>query len=143
MKNRKPSAEISDREFYIRSFTWGLPVNLVGAIAAVGLLATGHEPEKYGNCIRFTVGKKWGGISMGIFIVTCENAPGRLKAHEHGHSIQNCYYGPLMPLINLQSSARFLYRKGVEKLLPNIQHLVRERSDRAGQRLFEEQARIR
>ena len=118
MKRWKPNPEISDREFYLRSFTWGLPVTLGGAIVAAGMLATGHKPEKYGNCIRFTAGKKWGGSSMGIFMITCENASRQLKEHEYGHSLQNCCYGPLMPVINLQSSARYLYRKGIQRLLP-------------------------
>ncbi len=118
MKLKKPNPNITDREFYLRSFTWGLPVNLGGAVIAAGLLMTGHKPEKYGKCINFTVGKNWGGGSMGIFMITCRNAPQRLKEHEHGHSIQNCFYGPLMPLVNLQSTSRFLYRTGVQKLQP-------------------------
>ena len=118
MKLEKPNPNISDREFYLRSFTWGLPVNLGGAVIAAGLLATGHKPEKFGKCINFTVGKNWGGGSMGIFMITCRNAPRRLKEHEHGHSIQNCFYGPLMPLVNLQSTGRYLYRAGMQKLLP-------------------------
>lgn len=118
MRLKKPNPNITDREFYLRSFTWGLPVNLGGAVIAAGLLMTGHKPEKYGKCINFTVGKNWGGGSMGIFMITCRNAPQRLKEHEHGHSIQNCFYGPLMPLVNLQSTSRFLYRAGVQKLQP-------------------------
>ena len=118
MKLKKPNPNITDREFYLRSFTWGLPVNLGGAVIAAGLLMTGHKPEKYGKCINFTEGKNWGGGSMGIFMITCRNAPQRLKEHEHGHSIQNCFYGPLMPLVNLQSTSRFLYRTGVQKLQP-------------------------
>ena len=118
MKRKKPNPDITDREFYLRSFTWGLPVNLGGAIIAAGLLATGHRPERFGNCVNFTVGKNWGGGSMGIFMVTCRNAPRQLKEHEHGHSIQNCYYGPLMPLVNLQSTTRYLYRLGAQKLFP-------------------------
>ena len=55
---------------------------------------------------------------MGIFMITCQNASQRLKEHEHGHSIQNCFYGPLMPFINLQSSTRYLYRRGIEHFVP-------------------------
>ena len=116
---KKPDPELSDREFFLRSFTWGLPVNIGGAIVAAGLLLTGHRPERFGNCINFTVGKNWGGGSMGVFMLTCRNATTRVKEHEHGHSIQNCFYGPLMPLINLQSSTRYLVRKGIEIIAPN------------------------
>ena len=119
MKPVKPDPLISEREFYLRSFTWGLPVNIAGAVVAAGLLATGHKPERFGNCINFTVGKSWGGGSMGIFMITCKNASQRLKEHEHGHSLQNCFYGPLIPIINLRSSSRYLYRACVQRLLPH------------------------
>ena len=119
MKPIKPNPLISEREFYLRSFTWGLPVNIAGTFVAAGLLAAGHKPERFGNCINFTVGKNWGGGSMGIFMFTCKNASRRLKEHEHGHSIQNCFYGPFMPLINLRSSSRYLYRTCVQRLIPD------------------------
>lgn len=119
LSESKNAANISDREFYLRSFTWGLPVNLGGAVVSLGMLATGHKPKKYGKCIQFDVGKNWGGGSLGIFMFTGKNVPDSLKDHEHGHSIQNCYYGPLMPfLVNVPSSSRFWYRKAVHKLMP-------------------------
>lgn len=118
MKQLKPNPNISDREFYLRSFTWGLPVNLCGAVVAAGLLLTGHKPEKFGNCINFTVGRNWGGGSMGVFMLSSKNASRRLKEHEHGHSIQNCFYGPFMLLVNLRSSTRYLYRRGVKAIWP-------------------------
>ena len=114
-KLRKPTPDpyLSDREFYLRSFTWGLPVNVGGAVVALGMLATGHKPKRFGNCISFEIGKGWGGGSLGIFLFA-------LKAHEHGHSIQNCYYGPLMPfLVNIPSSSRYWYRKAVHAIAPN------------------------
>ena len=43
MKPIKPNPLISEREFYLRSFTWGLPVNIAGAFVAAGLLATGRK----------------------------------------------------------------------------------------------------
>ena len=104
MKNRikliqKPRADLNDREFYLRSFTWGLPVNVGGAVAAAALLATGHKPDHFGSCLHFSIGKGWGGGSLGVFIFTCKNPSKHLLEHEHGHSIQNCYYGPLMPFM--------------------------------------------
>ena len=88
LKKPTPDPLLSDREFYLRSFTWGLPVNLGGAVVALGMLATGHKPKRFGNCISFEVGKGWGGGSLGMFLFTCKDAPLSLKAHEHGHSIQ-------------------------------------------------------
>ena len=116
---QKPHADLSDREFYVRSFTWGLPVNIGGAAFALMMLATGHKPETFGKCVHFSAGKSWGGGSLGVFIFTCKNASQRLLEHEHGHSIQNCYYGPLMPfLVNLPSSSRYWYRRAVQKINP-------------------------
>lgn len=117
---KKPNPNITDKEFYLRSFTWGLPVNVGGALAAAVLLITGHKPERFGNCVNFTVGKNWGGGSAGVFLFTCKNASRKLKEHEQGHSIQNCYYGPLMLFVNLQSTSRYLYRLGAKKLAPKI-----------------------
>ncbi len=115
----RPDAAISEREFYLRSFTWGLPVNIGGAVVALGMLATGHKPKRFGSCICFEAGKNWGGGSLGVFLFTCRNASRRLMEHEHGHSIQNCFYGPLMPFaVNLPSSARYWYRKAVQAVRP-------------------------
>ena len=117
---QKPHSDLSSREFYIRSFTWGLPVNAGGAVFALAMLITGHKPERFGQCVHFSAGKKWGGGSLGIFLFTCRDASRRLLEHEHGHSIQNCYYGPLMPfLVNLPSSSRYWYRRAVQKICPN------------------------
>ena len=119
---KKPDPGISVKEFYIRSFSWGLILNMVGAIFALCAMLTGHKPERFGNCINFSFGKSWGGLSTGIFIFTCRDATKALKAHEHGHSIQNCFYGPLMPfIVNLPSSARYWYRRIIHFLLPEKQ----------------------
>ena len=119
LKCFRPDPSLTNREFYLRSFTWGLPVNLGGAVVALGMLLTGHRPERFGRCLNFSVGKGWGGGSLGVFLFTCRDASRRLKEHEHGHSIQNCFYGPLMPfLVNIPSSARYWYRKAVQKFLP-------------------------
>ena len=115
----RPDAAISEREFYLRSFTWGLPVNIGGAVVALGMLATGHKPKRFGSCICFEAGKNWGGGSLGVFLFTCRNASRRLMEHEHGHSIQNCFYGPLMPFaVNLPSTTRYWYRRVVQKMFP-------------------------
>lgn len=115
-------SDMSKKEFYIRNLTWGLPVNIGGAAVSAVMLMTGHKPKKYGDCIQFDVGKNWGGGSLGLFMFTCKNADDALKAHEHGHSIQNCYYGPLMPfVVNIPSSARFWSRKLISAVKPGVQ----------------------
>lgn len=102
--------------FYLLSCTWGLLETTAGAVMAAGLIATGHKPQRWGLCCSFEVGKNWGGFSMGPFFVTHKGASASLKNHEHGHALQNCIYGPLMPfVINGPSTVRYWYRRALEK----------------------------
>lgn len=106
----------SPAEFYILSFTWGIISSAAGTIVATGMILTGHKPKKYGLCCSFEIGKNWGGFSMGPFFFTQRGASNRLKNHEHGHALQNCIYGPLMPfVISAPSSCRYWYRRAVQK----------------------------
>ena len=98
------------------SFTWGIISSAAGTIVAAGMILTGHKPKKYGLCCSFEAGKNWGGFSMGPFFVTQRGASARLKNHEHGHALQTCIYGPLMPfVISAPSSCRYWYRRAVGK----------------------------
>lgn len=105
--------------FYILSFTWGIIMTLVGCIVAAVLLVVGYRPNKYGYCWHFEIGKNWGGVSLGPVFLTCKNAPNSTKNHEHGHSLQNCIYGPFMVVISIMSFVRYwyfmfkYYRKGL------------------------------
>ena len=114
-----PSSEFGFRptkaQFYLLSLTWGLFETAVGACLAAGLIITGHKPEKWGLCCAFEVGEDWGGFSMGPFFVTQRGASAYLKNHEHGHALQNCIFGPLMPfIINGPSTCRYWYRRTVK-----------------------------
>ena len=98
--------------FYLLSFTWGLPMTLIGCLAAVVLLITGHKPHQYGYCCCFEAGYGWGGLSLGFIIFVSKNSSDRIKAHEHGHAIQNCLFGPLMPfVVGLPSVIRYWCRE--------------------------------
>ena len=97
--------------FHILSLTWGLPMTLIGAAVALIMLAKGHKPKRWRGCVYFTTGGSWGGISLGLFILTSKDNEGT-KSHELGHSIQNVRYGPLMPfIVGIPSAARYLYRE--------------------------------
>ncbi|MBQ6823172.1 MAG: hypothetical protein IJP27_00825 [Clostridia bacterium] len=103
--------KLTEKQYYLLSFTWGLPITLAGCLIASILFLFGKRPKKWGYSYYFEVGKNWGGASVGIFFITGKYASERLKNHEFGHSIQNCYFGFLMPLIvNLPSTLRFWYR---------------------------------
>lgn len=103
---------MSKFKFYLLSFTWGLPVTLVGLVVALVLRIAGHKPTKYGYCLHFEVGNSWGGVNMGIVFLTSKNPSTRTKNHEVGHALQNCYWGFLMPfVIAIPSAARYWYRE--------------------------------
>ena len=97
--------------FYLLSFTWGLPLNLIGFIVALVMLCTGHKPRKWGYCYYFEVGENWGGLEFGVFFLVNKNPSNHVRNHEFGHGIQNCYWGPLMPfVICIPSAIRYQYR---------------------------------
>lgn len=98
--------------FYVLSFTWGIVMTLIGLMAACVLMILGYKPEKYGYCLHFKVGNKWGGVSLGIVFITDKTPSEHTKMHEHGHSLQGCYFGPLMPfIVCIPSAVRYWYRE--------------------------------
>lgn len=98
--------------YYLLSFTWGGIMTLVGLLVALVLVVFGkNKPKKFEGCLHFMVGKKsWGGLSLGIVILTDKGDHRSTKSHEVGHSLQNCLYGVLMPIFSLCSAARYHYR---------------------------------
>lgn len=111
--------------FYFLSFTWGLPVTLIGAIVALLMIFTGHKPRLFHHLIYFEVGgEDWGGFSCGCFFVVNKNASLSMMQHECGHSLQNIVLGFLMPfVVSIPSAVRYWYRE----------YLVRE-----GKKLYSE-----
>ena len=98
--------------FYILSFTWGLPMTLIGCIVSLILLIMGYKPKKYGYSWYFEVGNNWGGLELGVCFLTNKNPSTHTKNHEVGHTIQNCYWGFLMPfVISIPSAIRYWYRE--------------------------------
>lgn len=107
--------------FYFLSFTWGLPVTLLGCIAALVCIICGKKAKKWGYCWYFEVGKSWGGTELGIFFIKDSSDSTHIKNHEHGHALQNCYWGPLMiPVISLPSFLRYWYRRIIQKIKKDI-----------------------
>lgn len=105
--------------FWLLSCTWGIVTTAIGALISLTLLLTLHRPHIFGWCICFEAGSHWGGCSFGPFFLTQHGASDRLKCHEHGHSLQNCAFGPLMPfLVNLPSTLRYHYRNIQSRLHP-------------------------
>lgn len=106
-------------KFYILSFAWGLPMTLIGCIVAMVLKTCGYEPTRYGYCWHFEVGERWGGVNLGVVFITSKNPSVHTKNHEHGHAIQNCYFGFMMPfVVSIPSAIRYWHRM----FTPNKQH---------------------
>ena len=99
--------------YTLLSWSWGLPLNLLGHIIALALIILGYRPRKWGGALYFVVGEGWGGISFGsVMIVAADYDTTYVKNHEFGHAIQNCYLGPLCPfIVNIPSFLRASYRE--------------------------------
>ena len=101
----------------LKAYRFPLLILLLGA--ALMLLPSGsaRAPEKeasLGEALSLTqgVGEAYVLISDSGVIVVCEGAGAGLLAHELGHSMQNCRFGPFMPfLVGIPSSFRYHARR--------------------------------
>lgn len=88
-------------------------MTLAGTLFSVILLICGKKPHIYRSCVHFGIGENWGGVNLGLFLVTEKNPSKHIKNHEYGHALQNCILGLLMPVvISIPSAIRYHYRKG-------------------------------
>ena len=84
------------------------------AIGLVVLLVTlpFGKFEIYHGRIYKRIGKNWGGVELGCFFLCDNSADEYILAHESGHGLQNCLWGPLMPfVICIPSAIRYWYRE--------------------------------
>lgn len=84
--------------YYAASFTWGIIMSVIGAIVFAVLMLCGNKVQQNGLGWRIEIGANWGGFSMGPFALVDKSRGAHVHAHEFGHSIQNCIFGPLMIL---------------------------------------------
>ena len=102
--------------YWILSCTWGGILTLIGAIVALALMIGGCKPHIFHYDVYFEVGKGWGGLELGPFFLVCKDGSRSIKQHEHGHGLQNIWWGPLyIFVIGLPSIIRYNYRNIVEK----------------------------
>lgn len=103
---------LSKKIYWALSLTWGLILTLLGLTIALILLCCRKKPYRHLYGYVFTVGENWGGFSLGPISVVSKTAHFRTLNHEFGHSIQNCYFGPLMPfIVSIPSAVRYWYRE--------------------------------
>ena len=108
--------------FYILNFTWGIIMNIIGAIGAMLVMFdTGVKPIHHADNVVFKFGHYWGGVSLGIFTFMCLEADEHTLNHEFGHSIQNAIFGPFfIPLVAIPSFIRCQkFNNNIKKGIPN------------------------
>ena len=91
--------------YYLLSFTWGLPLTIIGLIVSLVLIISGHKPIKYHGTWYFEVGRFWGGLELGMTFIRDKESDSSLSEHEFGHTFQNCLMGPLTIFIEFIPSA--------------------------------------
>lgn len=97
--------------YFVLSFTWGLPLNLIGIICGCILRILGYRPDRNIYGWVFTVGRDWGGVNLGIVSIVCVHCGTHTMKHEFGHSIQACIFGPfVLVFVALPSFIRYWYR---------------------------------
>ena len=107
--------------YYIVQWTWGIIMNLIGAVAFGALMLVDtiyyifhpyHLFRAYRHRKAICVVLPWhtGAISLGMFMIRGKYIP-EVCSHEYGHSIQNMQWGPLfLFVIGLPSLFRCWYR---------------------------------
>lgn len=104
--------------YYLLQFTWGLPMNLIGSIVALVLVCFKKKAYRYGWNYCFELPVNFG-LELGIFFIAPINGSTHTKNHEHGHAIQNIYFGPLcVGMVSIPSAVRFWIRE--------IQYMVKK-----------------
>lgn len=84
--------------FYILSFTWGGLMSIIGLLVMLVTLPFGKTYIYHGRIYK-RIGKGWGGLELGCFFLCSENSSEHTLAHEAGHGLQNCIWGPLFPFV--------------------------------------------
>lgn len=104
-------------QFYILSFTWGLPMSLLGVIVCGVLMCFGYKPKRYGHCYYIAIGERWGGFEMGWFFLTDKVEHESTKNHELGHGYQNaCQLGWLCPIFSIISAIRYWWNRLIKPI---------------------------
>ena len=100
------------KAYYTLSFTWGLPLTLIGLIVGLVLMVFGFKPKKWLHGYYFEVNEKFAGLNLGVVFLCSNNCSTYVKNHEFGHGLQNCKYGLFtIFIVHLPSIVRHWYRR--------------------------------
>lgn len=96
--------------YYFLQWTWGITMNIMGAIMCLVALCCKWPIQKYRNGVEILFPNNFGGLELGMFFVRGKDCPG-VCPHEYGHGIQHLWWGPLFPfVIGIPSAARYWLR---------------------------------
>lgn len=105
------NCKITQKQFYLLSFTWGIIMTSIGCIISLVLIIIGKKPKKNQYGWYFEIGNGSSGSEFGCMCIVHKNPSQYLLDHEFGHAVQNCIFGPGMVFITLASAIRYHYRK--------------------------------
>lgn len=109
--------------FYVISFTWGGIMSAIGLLVLLVTLPFGKFGVYHGRIYK-RIGKHWGGVELGCFFLCDESAGESTLAHEAGHGLQNCLWGPLMPfVVCIPSATRYWLLE--QKVYKEKQHFAK------------------
>lgn len=101
--------------FYLLSFTWGILMSAIGLLVVLGAAVVGGQLKTYHGRLYCVIGDNWGGLELGCFFLcgtTSDQEWSTTRAHECGHGLQNCLWGPLtLFVITIPSAIRYWYRE--------------------------------
>ena len=97
--------------FWLLQLTWGILDNILGALIFLVLVIFKQKPKRFHQMVYFEIGNYWGGFNCGFVAVVNKNPSEHLLKHEHGHFIQNMFFGPFEIFIQIASAIRYWYRE--------------------------------
>lgn len=119
-KNFGPAMRLEPDDLRREMMCRGWAMSAVGWVVYAILYLFGNRPSNFeGICPYFTIGRGWGGVSLGWFFICSDDAPDSTKCHEVGHLIQNAAVGGLTMLgYSIGSAIRYWWRRTTKDSTP-------------------------
>lgn len=97
--------------FWGIQLTWGIVENFLGLLLFIVLILCKLKPKRFHQMVYFEIGNFGGGFNCGFVAVVSRNPSEYILRHEHGHFIQNTFFGVFEAFIQIASLIRFWYRR--------------------------------
>ena len=83
-------------QFYLLSFTWGLPLSLAGVLVCGVLVLCGYHVKRYGLLYYIAIGESWGGLELGWFFLVSVPERKRYGSTSWGTAIRTPAYSDFL-----------------------------------------------